>query len=294
MTTAMVLCAGYGTRLRPLTDELAKPLMPVGDRPVLGHVIEMLAGAGVGRVVVNTHHRALDFDRQVEALSPNVQVVHEPRILGTAGGVSNAASALAAGDVIVWNGDILAPGLDVAAVIESRPLSGAEAIWVVAPLPSGSGAVGLNVEGDLVRLRGERFGQEASGGDFVGIQVMSAELRAKLPHEGCLVTDVALPLLRRGGRIGSFSFRGDWDDVGTPEALLRANFRWLDRRGLAAWCAADARLEGDVRLERSLVGAGSVIRGDGVVRESVVFPGAELRAPNERAIAARRATLVVQ
>jgi mannose-1-phosphate guanylyltransferase len=293
MTAAMVLCAGYGTRLRPLTDELAKPLMPVGDRPVLGHVIEMLAGAGVERVVVNTHHRAPDFDRDVEVLSPNVQVVHESRILGTAGGLSNAANALGAGDVVVWNGDIIAADLDLTAVIKNRPLSGAEALWVVAPLPLGAGTVGLNVEGDIVRLRGERFGREVSGADFLGIQVMSAELRAKLPQEGCLVTDVALPLLRRAGRIATFSFRGDWDDVGTPEALLRANFRWLDRRGLAAWCAADARLDGEVRLERSLVGAGSAIRGAGIVRESVVFPGAELRAPNERAIAARRATLVV-
>ena len=61
MTAAIVLSAGFGTRLAPLTDELAKPLMPVGDRPVLAHIRAALERAGIARVVANVHHRAGDF-----------------------------------------------------------------------------------------------------------------------------------------------------------------------------------------------------------------------------------------
>jgi mannose-1-phosphate guanylyltransferase len=293
MTSAMVLSAGFGTRLRPLTDELAKPLMPVGDRTMLAHAVETLRRGGIRDVVLNTHHRAADFDGRIRELGGNVQVVHESEILGTAGGVANASAELGAGDVVVWNGDILAPDLDVAALIERRAATGSDTLWVVAPRPSGEGTVGLDAGGRVVRLRGERFGSEASGGDFLGIQAMGPALRATLPVRGCLVASVALPLLRRGGAIGSFVFEGFWEDVGTPEALLRANARWLERQGLASYVAPGAHIDAGVRLERSIVGTGGVVRGSGVVRDSVVFPSAELLAPAARTLAGQKASVTV-
>jgi len=289
----MILSAGFGTRLRPLTDELAKPLMPVGDRPILAHVVEVLARGGVRDVVVNTHHRASDFDRWSGRLGSNLQVVHEARILGTAGGLAHASAALGPSDVVVWNGDILAPDLDVAALVERRRQTGVDVLWVVERGAEGTGTVGLDDRGNVVRLRGRRFGVEASGGNFLGVQAVSAELRAGLPPEGCLVADVALPLLERGGTIASFAFDGAWDDVGTPAALLQANLRWLDRQGLAAYAAPDAQVEAGVRLERTIVGSGAVVRGSGRVYESVVFPGAEITAPEERALVAPRARVTL-
>jgi mannose-1-phosphate guanylyltransferase len=293
MTSAMVLSAGFGTRLRPLTDELAKPLMPVGDRPMLAHALDTLGRGGIRDVVVNVHHLADDFASRIGGLGLAIHVVHESKILGTAGGVANASNALGAGDVVVWNGDILAPDLDVAALIERRARAGADALWVVEPRARGEGTVGLDASGHLVRLRGEVFGEEANGGDYVGIQVMGPALRASLPPEGCLVADVALPFLRRGGRIGSFAFRGSWHDVGTPEALLRANLAWLERVGLACYRSPDARVADGVRLERSIVGAGATVLGSGTVRDVVVFPGAELQAPAGRAIVGRASTVLV-
>jgi len=286
MTTAMVLSAGFGKRLRPFTDELAKPLMPIGDRPLLAHLIDSLARGGVRDVVLNTHHRAGDFEHRIDHLGSKVHVIHESRILGTAGAVSNAAGALGSGDVVVWNGDILAPDLDVAGLIEARRHAGVDALWVVQPRAVGSGTVGLDTKGNIVRLRGELYGSEVSGGDFIGVQVIGSALREILPAEGCLVADVALPLLRGGGRIASFLFAGAWDDVGTPAALLRANLRWLERQGVDSWRAPDARVADGVRLERSIAGAGASVLGAGSVRDSVVFPGARVRAPCERALVA--------
>jgi mannose-1-phosphate guanylyltransferase len=294
MTAAMVLCAGFGTRLRPLSDELAKPLMPVGDRPMLAHVVETLGRGGVRKLVINTHHRSDDFDSGINNIHASIQVLHESEILGTAGGVANASDALGDSDVVVWNGDILAPDLDVAALIERRRAIAASTLWVVEPRASGEGTVGLDARGHVVRLRGERFGSEASGGDFLGIQAMSAEFRATLPHKGCLVADVALPWLRSGGMIGSFAFGGAWDDVGTPDMLLRANLRWLERKGVASFRADGASLEAGARLERSIVGAGGLVRGAGLVRDCVVFLGGELHAPASRTIAGRKASVTVR
>src|SRR5215471_12562414 len=84
MTGAMILAAGLGTRLLPLTEELPKPLVPLGDGPLVTHAAARLAGAGLAPLVMNTHHLAPAFAHAgLDALG--VRVVHEPRILGTAG-----------------------------------------------------------------------------------------------------------------------------------------------------------------------------------------------------------------
>src|SRR3954463_10751331 len=107
MTAAIVLSAGLGTRLRPLTDDLPKPLMPVGDRPMLAHILDRLRSANVVDLRINTHHRASEFSSHAQHLGPGLNVIHEPAILGTAGGVANATDGLADDELIVWNGDIL-------------------------------------------------------------------------------------------------------------------------------------------------------------------------------------------
>ena len=293
MTAAIVLSAGLGTRLDPLTRELAKPLMPVGDRPVLAHIVELLDRGGIGRVVVNTHHRPQDFARDLSQFGREIRLSHEPKILGTAGGVAHAASEIGEGPVVVWNGDILAPALDVTELLDAQAPSSREMVWVVAPVAAGNGTVGLDARGRVVRLRGERFGEEALGGDFLGVQILGPAMRRALPQEGCLVADVALPFLRRGGEIASLLHRGDWDDIGQPASLLRANLRWLERRGLRAWSAEGAVVGDGAILERSLVGKGAAISGAGSIRESVVFPGARLSAPATRMLVAPSVALEV-
>src|SRR5215475_3749531 len=100
---AMILAAGLGTRLRPLTDELPKPLVPVGDRPAVAHVAARLAAAGVCEAVLNTHHLASAFTpERLAGLPIAVHPIHEPEILGTAGAVANAAALLGEGPVVVW------------------------------------------------------------------------------------------------------------------------------------------------------------------------------------------------
>jgi mannose-1-phosphate guanylyltransferase len=294
MTAAMVLCAGLGTRLAPLTDERAKPLMPVGDRPALAHIAAALGRAAVSTIVVNTHHRPADFSRETAQWKPDIHLVHERAILGTAGGVAHAAAELGAGPVIVWNGDIQAPDLDVTALLAAhRAASSSDVLWIVAPAARGNGTVGLDDDGRIVRLRGERFGVETAGGEFLGIQVMGPDVRRTLPPMGCLVGDVALPLLRRGGRIETFLYRGGWDDIGQPASLLRANLRWLEARGQSAWWAPGAAIDPRATLERSLVGEGAAVIGEGTVCECVVFPGARLDAPATRRLVASRVNLAV-
>src|SRR5262245_58074994 len=95
MTRAMILAAGLGPRLRPLTLELPKPLVWLGDQPIVAPIARRLAAAGIERAALNTHHLAEAFKPSIlERLPLAITVLHEPEILGTAGGVANAAGAL--------------------------------------------------------------------------------------------------------------------------------------------------------------------------------------------------------
>jgi mannose-1-phosphate guanylyltransferase len=289
---AMILGAGLGTRLRPLTDELPKPLVPVGDGPALAQVAARLAAAGIREAVLNAYHLAAAFTpARLAPLPLRVEVLREAEVLGTAGAVANAAPLLVGGDVVVWNGDIVAE-VDVAALFEAHAGLGAEATLCVAPRGAGEGTVGIGDDGRVVRLRGERTGSEAHGGDFLGVQVLGAALRRSLPRIGCLVGDAYMPALRRGARIATFAVTGAWDDIGTVAAYLAANTRWLARTGVEAWVGQGAEVASGVTLAGSVVGAGAVVSGAGAIRGSVIWPGARAQAPLDEAVVTTGGRLV--
>jgi len=279
MLPVMVLAAGLGTRLRPLTEHRAKPLVPVGDRPALAHVLERLRAAGATRIVVNAHHHAAQVRAFVEGLGAGagVSLSEETALLGTAGGIARAAPLLGEGDVLVWNGDILAD-VDVASLVAEHQAS-SEATLLVQPLPAGRGPVGIDAHGRVVRLRQDRFGAEATGGEFLGIHVLGRRLRERLPESGGLVEDVLVPALARGEEVGTVLFDESWQDIGTIPTYLAANVAWLRERGLERWVGPGAHVDPGVVLEGSVVGEGAVVSGAGFVVRSVVWPGARAVAP---------------
>lgn len=268
---AMVLCAGLGTRLRPLTDELAKPMVPIGDRPAVAHVVERVRLASPRRLVVNVHHRPEDL--RAWAVGEGIAVSHEEELLGTAGGLARAAPLLGDGDVLVWNGDILSE-LDPRALVAAFASDDALATLAVRPRARGEGNVGIGPDGSIVRLRREAVAEEAEGGEFLGIHVVGRALRATLPPKGCLVGDVYLPALRAGKRLRAFRSEASFIDVGTIEAYLAANRAWLIARGLAGWAAPDATI--DVAVRDSIVGARA--RVEAPLEACVVWPDARVTA----------------
>ena len=283
MASAIVLCAGFGTRLRPLTDELPKPLVPVGDQSILEHAVLSLSRAGFEQVVINVCHLAGVFERYVGRLALRAQVVVEPEVRGTAGGVAGARRHLQSAPVLVWNGDILVePPID--ALLAN---AGSDHFcFGVAPRPLGEGTVGLDDQGHVVRLRGERFGEETRSGDYVGVLALGAAVRDALPERGCWLGDAALPRLRAGGRVTSVPVTRPWTDAGDPASLLRANLEWLAARGLDSFVASDVEIAAGVSVEHSVVSAGARVLGQGRIERCVVCPGATAVAPLRDAIIA--------
>jgi len=276
----MVLAAGLGSRLRPLTDHCAKALVPVGDRPILAHVVGRLRAAGVPRVVVNAHHRSEDIEQFALGRADFVGVSHEPNLLGTAGGIAHAATMLGGGDILVWNADILADP-DLGALVAAHD---AEATLVVQRRPAGEGAVGVDESDRIVRLRRVRVGEERHGADYVCVHVLGAGLRRVLPERGCLVGDVFIPALLRGARLRAFWHRSAYFDVGTVDQYLEANFAWLAARTASTWVGPGASVSEGVTLDRAVVGAGARVDGKGLLSRCVVWPAGQARAPLSGAV----------
>lgn len=281
---AMVLGAGFGTRLRPLTDELPKPLLPIGDRSLLEHAISAFREAGLGAsLVVNVHHLAHEFARRLPFSAP-VRLVVEPEIRGTAGGIAGARSELGPAPVVAMIGDVVLDHVPAALALAAE---GGGLVLAALARPRGSGNVGVGAAGQLVRLRGERFGEEVAGGEYVGLAALGERALAALPERGCLIGDYALPELRAGARITIFPYTGSalfpGDDLG---GLLASNLAWLDANKLNSYVGRGAEVDPRVELERSLIGEGARIEGRGSVTRTLILPHAVCRAPLSNAIVA--------
>lgn len=235
-----ILCAGLGTRLRPLTEVLPKPLIPFLNTPLVAYAMNHLASAGVRRIGLNLHHLpdTIPFlvDRLASQFGQIPTYVREWEILGTAGGVRGIWQAL--GDpqstLVVLNGDSVM-NIDLAAHIQAHRESGALATIIVRPKKDDQpGRVWLDKQGKLQGLRDMRHPdaparEELVEYDFMGVHILEPELLEGIPLEfGCMVGDVYGPMLEGGERIRAAVNDDFWAALDTPEHFLSMTREILD------------------------------------------------------------------
>lgn len=230
-TRGMVLAAGLGLRMRPLTDNCPKPLIPVAGRSMLDRALDHLAAAGVTACVVNSHYlapmiaahlarrRAENRDRMVLELS------HEPQILDTGGGVAQALPVFGTQPFYVANGDVLwrdgaQPSLaKLAAAWDDAEM---DALLLVHPIAN---AIGYDGAGDFFldadgRLR--RRGDAAQAPFvFTGVQILHPRLFVAAPA-GAFSLNRLYDSAARAGRLFGLAHDGEWYHIGTPDGLRRA------------------------------------------------------------------------
>jgi len=236
----MVLCAGFGTRLRPLTDRVPKPLVPLCGVPLLRYNFALLKNAGVREIVINTHHLGATMARGAQAIASELELDlqvsrEEKQILGTGGGVRRAQAMLGAGTFILMNGDMIFD-LDLAAALAAHRKAGAAATMVLAPYPRGAtyGAVEVDAQMNVRRVagRGTQPDPSLSKLHFTGVHVLEPELIARLPAEGesDINRTAYVRAIHDGARVHGFLQQGYWGDLGAPRSLLRAHLDVLEKR----------------------------------------------------------------
>ena len=229
----MVLCAGFGTRLRPLTDRVPKPLVPLCGVPLLRYNLALLKNAGVTEVVINTHHLGAEMEQGARAiaaeLSLGIQVSREEKhILGTGGGVKRAQALLGDGTFFLLNGDMIFD-VDLSAALQAHEAAGAAATMVLAPYPRGASYAAVEVDAamEVRRIAGRGAAPDAAltKTHFTGVHVIGPQLLARLPPDGesDINRTAYVRLIHDGIKVLGFMQAGYWGDLGAPRSLLRAH-----------------------------------------------------------------------
>lgn len=285
---ALVLAAGRGERLRPLTDELPKPALPVAGRPLAAWTLDELAAVGCEAAAVNLFHLG---ERLRERLGENhrgmpLRYSPEPQLLGTLGALAPLRDFLADCDVaLVINGDSLCRW-PLRALLERHRASGAAATLLLAaraePRRFGGG-VRVAADGRLLALRRGSLvaGASRRGVVFAGAQALAPRLLARVPEgPGDLVTGLYEPLIAAGETLQTLPTRRSWHDLGTPRRYLAGA---LERalHGLPAGGArraAESAVAAGARLRRVALETGAVIGAGARVEEALLLPGARIGA----------------
>ncbi|MHB8830413.1 MAG: nucleotidyltransferase family protein, partial [Syntrophales bacterium] len=225
-TTCFILGAGLGTRLRPLTESLPKPLLPVGGRPLVSYAMDHCLTVGVQRFVVNTHHLAAAYDKAFpDGRWRKTPIVfrHEPVILDTAGGLKNIEDLLSGEEsLLVYNGDILSD-LPLSRLLAAHREKGREATLAL----RSRGAVcnvSLDNLGEICDIRGILGNRGVRSCLFTGIYIVERNFFGRLTRGRA--ESVILPLVemirQKPGSVASVMIdEGVWEDVGSPEAYSR-------------------------------------------------------------------------
>jgi len=287
----MVLAAGLGTRLLPLTNKRPKCLMPVMNRPLLGLWLERLAAWGVERAVVNTHHLASMVSAWTGGNTPpglEVRLSHEPQILGTGGGLVAARPWLGRAPFLLVNADVLAtaPAPELAQV---QAETGALAVLGVVDEPS-INSVALDQAGRLLGFAGdEGLPASARWRTYSGLACLTPEFLDLLPARGFSSLVQGLRAARaQGGLVLGVELGGFWDDLGAAQRLLALHHRLVQDppAGLEFLVpprplvlGPGARVEPGGRVQgMAVLGAGAVVEDGALVSDSLLFPGARAAA----------------
>ena len=275
----MIMAAGLGTRLRPLTDHLPKPVAPVGNRPCIEHLLRRIGAAGCSGAVVNLHHRPEAITSVVgdgSAYGVPVEYSIEPELLGTAGGTRRCASFLTEDDstFLVTSGDGL-HAIDLAALAAAHRASGALATLTVKRVDdvSGFGVVVADDEGRVSAFQEKPAPADAlSDLANVGVYCFDAAIFDEIPATGAsdFGSEILPRLVAEGADVRAWTTDAYWSDIGSLDELVNANLA-------IASGAVDVDAAGDLVMD-SDCGLPNVSPDTTIAGPVLVGPGAEIHS----------------
>jgi NDP-sugar pyrophosphorylase family protein len=298
---AMILAAGYGTRLWPLTIDRTKPAIPVMGRPLAGYVAEYLAAYGITEVLVNLHHRpesvraALGDGRR---FGVRLSYIEENEILGTGGALDNAKEWLAGGDFVVINGKIVTD-INLGEVLAAHQRAGALATLVLRPNPARERFSEVRVSEGAVR----GFGGMPVASDnnrqvplmFTGIQVLSSDIFRYIPRGRFSHTtvDVYPPAIAAGEIVKAHVAEGNWYELSTIQRYLETALELLKSSGAGASLSAGAVIEAGAEVKETILWENAIVERGAVVERAILGAGVKIKSGTRlKRVAVVRAALV--
>jgi NDP-sugar pyrophosphorylase family protein len=245
---AMILAAGLGTRLRPLTNTIPKPLLPIEGTPLIVWNLLLLKRYGFQDVVINLHHLGPMIEQTLgDGSQYGLHIIYsrEPVILGTGGGIKQAEPYFSGEPVLVLNGDTLVE-LDLDALYAFHRATRAAATLVLREDPDAArwGLVEVGAENRIVRITGKGPSNSVppAARMFAGIHILNPRLLRDVPKGvASSIIDPYVAAIERGEAILGYDLKGYWSDIGTAARYAQAEqdaraglIRLADRRSAAA------------------------------------------------------------
>ena len=296
MIPALVLTAGHGTRLRPLSYVRAKGALPVAGEPLVRRILRWLASGGVSNAVLNLHHLPHTLTAAVgdgSDMGMRVRYSWETPVLGSAGGPKRALPLLDASRFLIINGDTLTD-LDLGPLIADHDRSGALVTMAVVPNTQPYKYSGLAVGDDAAVTGVVKRGSSDPSSHFFGVQVVEARAFESLTDGVAAETVGGLyPALiaARPGAVRAFRADAEYFDIGTPADYLDSSLLIAGRAGDAVSIGRGAQIAADARIERSILWDDVVVEEGTLLKECVVADGAHVPAGTAwHGVTLRRAT----
>jgi len=278
---AMILAAGYGERLWPLTADRTKPALPVLGKPLVGYVAEYLAGYGVSEAIVNLHHRPDSVRASLgegERFGLKLDYIHEPVILGTSGALDNARDFFDDNTFVLVNGKIITD-IDLGLALETHRRTKALATLVLKTNDTRERFSVVETRDGLVQRFG---GMPAASGDvplmFTGIQILEPRIFEYIPRGifSHTTTDVYPQAIARGEHIAAHVGEGTWYELSTLRRYLDISLALLKAEARTVYAGTNSAIDDGAAVQDSILWNDVVIEGGATVSGSIIGDAVEV------------------
>ena len=316
---AMVLAAGFGTRLQPLTHVLPKPMFPVLGRPLLSHTFDILESANITDVAVNVHHLPdfiINYFEKQKLHDLNLHFSREEKILGTAGGIKKMEGFLEGGPFILINSDIIT-NIKLDKVIDFHKKNNSKLTLVVRQdiFPEQYDSIEICKDGRIVHFVGAssmNIPGNTTRVMFTGIQIIEPEIFKRIPEgQFCGTTESIFPqMIQDEVPVYGYLHNGYWKDMGNRESYLQVNADALDEKvflkGISPNDTNHSFIIPPILVGRnchiaenskigphSVIGPNCTIKNGAVIENSVLWEGVTIGADStvKRSVIAKNRTI---
>ena len=283
----MILAAGFGERLWPLTADRTKPAIPVLGKPLVGYVAEYLARFGVTDVLVNLHHRPESVQRSLgdgSQFGVKLEYIHEPTILGTSGAMDNARHWLEDSTFVVINGKIITD-VDLSAALAEHKQRNALATLVLLPNENRERFSMVEVNDGLINGFGGMPVPSANFGApaplmFTGIQILEPRIFDYIPRGvfSHSTVDVYPKAIASGERVVAHVGRGMWYELSTLQRYLDISLALLKAEEGDTFCGVGSIISSDADVHQSILWNNVAVDAAARVRRSIIGDGVRIRS----------------
>ncbi len=278
---AFILGAGLGTRLRPLTNVLPKPLVPIFHEPMANYALRHCISAGIESFAINTHHIPEAWNQAYpngEFEGTSIDFFHEETLLETGGGIRNIASFIGNDPLLIYNGDILTD-IDISQLIKQHEASGHVATLA---LRSSGENCNVSLSGELITDMRSTLTSDPETHQFTGIYCINPEIIDLIPDEEVVSIVPAFIELIKVGKLGAVVLDdGHWLDIGNPQTYRDVHRQLLESAPSDSPITAihpDAKIhpDADVCSKSCVVGPDVEIPASATVKNTIIWPSVKL------------------